>query len=252
MATVSVLRGSSGSIGVTGPTGATGIPRRGSCSQPSPALGSYRTRAPLIFTRDSIVGTITQSIKLFTATEDMIVTRAIFRVVDAHNIVQPPNIALGTNDKEGNIAPTQTMGGVQNTGDLYSITMSCKAEVVKKGDALLLTIVTPAQIEDGFQGADYTMSCTIIGIPVNPTQSKVKLLREDHTHPIFPGPGDSFLSPKQILKQHRHANECFKEEWIAISKERIVIQCAKYEMLSTCVRWIATAATLSSTMYFFI
>ena len=189
---------------------------------------------PIILAQhNSILGTIRQSITLPMAAKDVIITKAIFRVTDARNVTQPPNVAIGTNAVEDNIMSTHTMCGVTNTGDTYSIDIGPKSETAKKEDVIRLTIVAPAQ------ATQYTMSCTIIGIPVN-AATQPKIIRQ----PITP-------SPKQILKQHKHANECLKEEKIAISRERIAIQCAKYEMLSTCVRWIATAATLSSGMYFF-
>jgi hypothetical protein len=62
----------------------------------------------------------------------------------------------------------------------------------------------------------------------------------------------SLKKEKLVLKQHLHANKCMMEERKQLSRERILIQCSKYKMLATLVRWLAASTTAVSCAYLLV
>jgi hypothetical protein len=101
----------------------------------------------------------------------------------------------------------------------------------------------------------------------SPTSKSGDLAAGDGTREMFFDASNGELSMKQteklgknlslkkeklVLKQHQHANKCLMEERMQLSRERIAIQCTKYEMLATIIRWLATATTIVSCAYLLV
>jgi hypothetical protein len=59
----------------------------------------------------------------------------------------------------------------------------------------------------------------------------------------------SHKKEKLKLKQHLHADRCMLAEKKQLSQERITVQCSRYDMLSTLIRWAAASATIGSCVY---
>jgi hypothetical protein len=234
-----------GEITITGGSGGYSPPVK-----PKPVTSKdVEVGAPAVLAAiHNLDGTVSQATRLFKAPYDTIVTRVILQVTDSENTSKPPNCSFGTIGALDNVIATHTMLGATDVGDIYQVGAESFSRLVAKGESLYLDIVA------GANSNKYILSCTVLGVVIKPKEeTKVTVKTESNAIVYRKTPKKAERKepkPKQILKQHRHANECRKQEQIAFSRERIAVQCAKYDFLGTCVRWLAAGATIASGLYF--